>query len=169
MARVRPVRSAIAIVAVLSGLLGATAPDAGAGLPALCKLPVAAQVKALSLVPTCSVGPVSKLSGSARERQVLWGTQGNLAGLSEYRNVGIVVYTGVSATTFATDYALGSGTGVPVPIGQGGREEVEPHMIVLSAYSGTVGFEAVFQVTPQEAAADKGAFLALVKAFASHL
>jgi hypothetical protein len=104
-----------------------------------------------------------------RERQVSWGTQGNLAGLSSYRSLGITVYTGVSAVTFAKDYGLGSGTGVSVAVGQGGREEVCPHSLVLSTFAGGVGMEAVFQAAQQNATGDRGPFLAFVKKFASHV
>ncbi|HLK46326.1 MAG TPA: hypothetical protein VKT18_10055, partial [Acidimicrobiales bacterium] len=70
--------------------------------------------------------------------------------------------------TFATDYGLGSGTGSPVAVGQGGREETGPHSLVLSTFAGGVGMEAIFQTAPQSATGKKTAFLAFVKQFASH-
>jgi hypothetical protein len=158
-----------ATLIVVSGFMCGSARAATAGLPSLCKLQVGAQLKALALLPTCSVGPVSALSGAARERQVSWGTQGDLAGLTSYRSLGVVVYTGVSAATFAKDYALGSGTGVSVAVGQGGREQVAPHLLELSTFAGGVGIEAVFQVTPQNTTSARGPFLAFVKTFAAHV
>jgi hypothetical protein len=160
---------ALGLVAFAGALSGRDASAVGSGVPDLCRLPVQAKIKELALAPTCSVGPVSKLSGSAQERQVTWGTQGNLAGVSAYRSLGVVVYTGVSASTFANDYGLGSGTGVPVAVGQGGREEIGPHMIVLSSYAAGVGFEAVLQIAPQKATPDAGSFLAFAKIVASHV